>query len=151
MRYYELLVAIFEKEIGHLIEENRFHNEFGGVLTAKFLYQNRICVSMMFVEIKKGVWVIHHDFSMEEPFLLKKVLYLCERIERIGDTKRTTILLSEDLQDVKRQNIITTIIKAGIQNFFNLFTLFVSPVLAVQKERPSETDITIPIKETAKS
>lgn len=129
MRYYELLVSIFEKEIGNIIEERRIENDFGRVYDAKFLYQDKIVVRIMFVEIEENMWVIHHELSKEDLTLLKKILYLCQRIERIGNTKSSSIQLSGDLQDVQQQHMLITMIKCRLQNFINLFTLFKTPGL----------------------
>ncbi|NMD68715.1 hypothetical protein HHO41_00335 [Bacillus sp. DNRA2] len=141
MRYYELLVSIFTKEIGYLIEETRIENKFASILAAEFLYQNKIYVKIIFIEIEPEVWVIHHELSREDHTLLKKMGYWCERISRIGNTKHVTILLSEDIQDVLRQNAITTKIKCSIQNFLNLFPLFNTSEQPLAKTERSKSRI----------
>lgn len=139
MKYYHLLVSIFEKEIGNLIEEKIVENGMGGVLSAEFIYQNKINVKIIIIEVEEGTWVIHHELSREDPILLKKVGYLCGRIQRIGDTKQISILLSEDLQDVQQQNIFTTTIKCGLQNVLNLFTLFNAQAANERKSELTKT------------
>lgn len=141
MRYFDLLVSIFTKEIGYLIEETRIENKSSSIFAAEFLYQNKIYVKIIFIEIEAGVWVIHHELSREDDTLLRKMGYWCERISRIGDTKHVTILLSEDIQDVLRQNIMTTKLKCSIQNLLNLLPLFNISEQPVPKTERSKSKI----------
>jgi hypothetical protein len=125
MKYLDFLISLFKKKIGPLVKEE--HTSYQGndrVIVLDFHYHNKIMVKIILMEIKPNRWVIHHECSRENPFLLIKVMRMCARIERIAESRHTSVNLSDDLKDVQEQSFLTTSIKCAIQNLLNCFTLF---------------------------
>ncbi|MCQ6280029.1 hypothetical protein [Bacillus sp. EB600] len=121
MNNKELLVSLFEKEIGEL------HSESGDISSSEleFVYKGKITVKILLIETTPNHWFIYHDLSKENPFLLKKIARVCERIQRIKGNKNTTFRLSGDLVVIRKELFVKTAVKSAIQNVFTKhFTLF---------------------------
>nr|WP_263324332.1 hypothetical protein [Neobacillus sp. Marseille-Q6967] len=121
----ELLVSIFKKELGgQKVEINHIY-ESQGVLSFIFSYKNARTIKILLIETESNQWVIHHEVSKESPFLSKKIVQVCERVERIIGDKDLSISLSEDLIEIRKQPFIITALKSGLQNYLSKhFILF---------------------------
>ncbi|MBT2729511.1 hypothetical protein J7E63_21700 [Bacillus sp. ISL-75] len=134
MRNKDLIVSVFEKEIGPLKNERDSIYDNGSVYTFEFLHKSNITLRILLMEIKTNHWVIHHELSRENPFLLKRVVRTCERIQRIEETKFVSFSLSADLKDIQQERFLTTAVKCALQNGLNHLTLF-----RQDKEKPTFT------------
>lgn len=113
----ELLVSIFKKELGGQKVEIHDIYESEGVLSFLFSYKNATTIKILIIETDSNQWVVHHEVSKESPFLSKKIVQICERMERIIGDKALSISLSEDLTEIRKQPFIITALKSGLQNY----------------------------------
>lgn len=125
MDHKELLITIFEKEIGVLRGIREVKDSDSSLNAFEFDYKGKIDVRILLVMRTPNNWSIHHELSSESPILLKKIAYLCERFQRIKENKKTSISLSDDLLEIKQEMFIKTAIRSTLQNFLNrTFALF---------------------------
>ena len=121
----ELLIAIFKKEIGGLRGEREINYGDSSTMELEFIYKGKITVKILLIETTPNNWFMYHDLSKENPFLLKKIVKISERIQRIKENKNTAFTLSEDLVEIKKEWFVKTAVKSGLQNFFTkYFILF---------------------------
>jgi hypothetical protein len=125
MDHKELLITIFEKEIGVLRGVREVKDSDSSLNELEFDYKGKIDVKIFLVKRTANNWFIHHELSYENPFLLKKIAYLCERLQRIKESKNTSVILSDDLLEIKQETFVKTAVRSTLQNFLNgTFTLF---------------------------
>jgi hypothetical protein len=125
MDHKELLITIFEKEIGVLRGVREVKDSDSSLNELEFDYKGKIDVKIFLVKRTPNDWFIHHELSYENPFLLKKIAYLCERLQRIKESKNTSVILSDDLLEIKQETFVKTAVRSTLQNFLNgTFTLF---------------------------
>ena len=125
MDHKELLITIFEKEIGVLRGVREVKDSDSSLNELEFDYKGKIDVKIFLVKRTPNNWFIHHELSYENPFLLKKIAYLCERLQRIKESKNTSVILSDDLLEIKQETFVKTAVRSTLQNFLNgTFPLF---------------------------
>lgn len=83
MKNIDLLISIFVKEAGPL--KHVWESRISGVYALEFIHK-KIILKILLIETEPNDWVIHHELSKENPFLLKKIVRLCERFQRIKDS-----------------------------------------------------------------
>jgi hypothetical protein len=120
MDHKELLITIFEKEVGVLRGIREVNDGYISLYELEFDYKGKSDVKIILMKRNPNHWFIHHDLSYEDPFLLKKIAYLCDRFQRIKD-----VSLSDDLLEIKQEWFIKTAVRSVLQNLLNgTFTLF---------------------------
>jgi hypothetical protein len=125
MDHKELLITIFEKEVGVLRGIREANDGSSSLCELEFDYKGKIDVKVVLIKRNPTHWFIHHDLSYENPFLLKKIAYICERLQRIKENKTTAISLSDDLLEIRQEMFIKTAVRSTFQNLLNrTFTLF---------------------------
>jgi hypothetical protein len=124
MNLREVLILIFEKEIGLLRSERVMKVGDSKTYELVFVYKGINLLKVLLIEITTNKWFIYHDLSKENPILLRKIVYLCERIKRIKESNNTSFTLSGELLDVEHETFVKTVLKCTMQNLFNNFTLF---------------------------
>ncbi len=134
----DIIISVFEKEFGPLKIEHGSNYENAGVYAFDFINKNKITLKILLIETETNHWVINHEFSKENPFFLRKVVRICERIQRINDDKYGSFSLSAELKDVQKEMFLTTAIKCAIQNRLNHLTLF-PPVKEKQSYSPKKS------------
>jgi hypothetical protein len=125
MNNNEIVISIFEKELGGLKNKREMKSGDSSTIELEFGYKGKMTVQILLIEATPNHWFIYHDLSKENPFLLKKIVQACERIQRIKENKDTSFTLSEDLDEIKKDTFVKTAMKSILQNFFTkYFTLF---------------------------
>jgi len=123
MNVKEILVIMFEKEIGDLKQESEIGTEDNKVYSLTFLHKNKITIKILLFQTDLTHWVIHHELSKEHHSLVKKIIRICGKIQRIKTENQ--LLLSKDLLEIGEGNFIKNFSKSILQNFLNKhFTLF---------------------------
>jgi hypothetical protein len=116
MNIKELVVIMFEKEIGVLKHESEYGSENNIIHSLTFLHKNKLSIKILLLEIEKNQWVIHHDLSRENPILSKKIVRICEKIQRIKSEKQFG--LSRELIEIQGDSFIILFFKSVLQNLF---------------------------------
>jgi hypothetical protein len=119
MDHKELLITIFQKEVGVLRGIHEANDGYSSLYELEFDYNGKIDVKIVLIQRNPNHWFIHHDLSYENPFLLKKIAYICERLQRIKESKTTTISLSDDLLEIAQETFIKTAVRSTLQNLLN--------------------------------
>jgi hypothetical protein len=123
MNVKEILVIMFEKDIGVLKQESKIGSESDIVYSLTFLHKNKISIKILLFQTDLSHWVIHHELSKEHPRLVKKIIRICAKIKRIKTEDQ--LLLSKDLLEIQDGNFVKNLSKSILQNFMNKhFTLF---------------------------
>jgi hypothetical protein len=122
----DLIVTMFQKEIGVLKKqsENDYGNQF--LYSWTFLHKkSNTLVKILLLRPNDNLWVLHHELSIENPFVLKKVAAVCGRLQTLLSGKSSKIELSQDLEEIRNESILTTMIKSSIhQLLLRKFVLF---------------------------
>jgi hypothetical protein len=119
MDHKELLITIFEKEVGVLRGIREVNDGYSSLYELEFDYKGKIDVKIVLIKRNSNHWFIHHDLSYENPFLLKRIAYICERLQRIKENKTTAISLSDDLLEISQETFIKTAVRCTLQNLLN--------------------------------
>jgi hypothetical protein len=123
MSVKEMLVIMFEKDIGVLKQESEIGSEDSIVYSLTFLHKNKITIKILLFQTDLTHWVIHHELSKEHHRLVKKIIRVCTKIKRIKTEDQ--LLLSKDLLEIQKENFIKNFSRSILQNFLNKhFTLF---------------------------
>lgn len=123
MNVKEMLVIMFEKDIGVLKQESEIGSEDSLVYSLTFLHKNKITIKILLFQTDLTHWVIHHELSKEHPRLVKKIIRICTKIKSIKTEDQ--FLLSKDLLEIQEGNFIKNFSRSILQNFLNKhFTLF---------------------------
>ena len=136
MKKKELLISMFEKDIGPLKEQNE--KGFGSdvVHSFVFVHKKKITLNVLLYEMEPTHWVIHHDLSREKFSLSRKMVRICERMQRIVADTDISFSLSGDLEAIQKEFFLKTALKGMLQNYVTgRFTIFKE--LTSQKTDPT--------------
>lgn len=121
----ELIISIFENKVGPLRSKREKNYRDCSIIEFEFNYKDKIDLQILLIENTPHHWFLHHNLTFENPFLLKEIAYLCERIQRIKDNKKTSLKISDDLKEINEEMFIKTAIRSLLQNLLNkTFTMF---------------------------
>ena len=143
MNIKEMLILIFKKDIGILKRERKTEYGEGTVHTLEFVYKNKITIKILLFELDHNRWVVHHELSKENPFLLKRIARACNRIQRLRKDENSILLLSNELMVIKTEMFIKTAFKSSIQNLLSKHTLFSAPHTNVKSHQQKQLELKV--------